>query len=128
MANTKSKTKTTTTSTQYSKPKTSIFLCCFGSHMPKNIEESDPIIPERKRTSRFSWPRIRLKNNMMKSTSKTVPLEASFSEKAQPYPRQGQSQLSIISLHRLHHHLRWFSPSLPIIHLHRQGTERVTIL
>ncbi|XP_057445259.1 uncharacterized protein At5g23160 [Lotus japonicus] len=87
MANTKSKTKTTTTSTQYSKPKTSIFLCCFGSHMPKNIEESDPIIPERKRTSRFSWPRIRLKNNMMKSTSKTVPLEASFSEKAQPYPQ-----------------------------------------
>lgn len=69
--------------TKNSKSKTSIFLCCFRSHIPNkpstndssNVKVSNPI-PKQKKSSWFSWRWIKMK---MKSTSKTVPLEASFS-------------------------------------------------
>lgn len=75
------------------KTKTSIFLCCFGSsHLPNKASTestmklgSDISIPKQKRTSWFSWRRFRIKT---KSTSKTVPLEASFSDnKAHNYSK-----------------------------------------
>ncbi|KHM99062.1 Hypothetical protein glysoja_024362 [Glycine soja] len=69
-----------------SKPKTSIFLCCFGSSSRSSKESSptkgsyDPIISKMKKkstsTSWFSWRRIRLINKNS-ATYKTVPLEAS---------------------------------------------------
>jgi len=72
-----------------SKPKTSIFLCCFGSSHAMESSPTkgsyDPIISEMKKkkkkkstsTSWFSWRRIRL---LKKSSAyKTVPLEASTS-------------------------------------------------
>lgn len=58
------------------KTKTSIFLCCFGSHLPKKEKEPDDHITKQKRSRWFSWLRIGMNT---KSTSKTVPLEASFS-------------------------------------------------
>ncbi|XP_061337804.1 uncharacterized protein At5g23160 [Gastrolobium bilobum] len=73
-------------STKYSKPKTSIFLCCFGSPLPKK-ENYDPI-PKQKKTSWFSWTRIRFNKN---SASKTVPLEASLSVKAHDYKLKSKS-------------------------------------
>ncbi|KAL5070810.1 hypothetical protein RYX36_021697 [Vicia faba] len=60
--------------TKSSKSKTStFFLCCFRSTESSTVEELNPI--PKKRTSWFSWRWIRIKT---KSTSKTVPLEASF--------------------------------------------------
>ncbi|XP_004498125.1 uncharacterized protein [Cicer arietinum] len=75
-----------TNTTQYSKSKTSIFLCCFRSHLPNKpstIKETNSI-PKQKRSSWFSWRRIRIKT---KSTSKTVPLEASFSNVKAQYSK-----------------------------------------
>ncbi|XP_045788348.1 uncharacterized protein At5g23160 [Trifolium pratense] len=60
-----------------SKSKTSIFLCCFGSNDDSTSVKESNYISKEKRSSWFSWRRIRIK---MKSTSKTVPLEASFSQ------------------------------------------------
>ncbi|XP_058728324.1 uncharacterized protein At5g23160 [Vicia villosa] len=57
------------------KSKTSnFFLCCFRSTDSPTVKESNRI-PKKKRTSWFSWRWIRIKT---KSTSKTVPLETSF--------------------------------------------------
>lgn len=80
---------------KYPKPK--IFLCCFGSPSHKKnstdstIEgsESDPI-PKLKRTSWFSWTRIRIKKS---SASKTVPLEASVTVKANYSKSRSKSTL-----------------------------------
>ncbi|KAK7308380.1 hypothetical protein VNO77_41984 [Canavalia gladiata] len=86
------KPKITTTSS--SKPKTSIFLCCFGSSsldMESITKGSDPISKKKKKkTSWFSWRRIRFNNN---SAYKTVPLEASISD--QPHYSKSKSKSTL---------------------------------
>ncbi|KAK7407792.1 hypothetical protein VNO78_09876 [Psophocarpus tetragonolobus] len=80
---------TTQFSSKKSKPKTSVFLCCFGSSHAKEppTKGVDPITNTMKKkkkktsaiTSWFSWRRIRFNKN---SAYKTVPLETSISDHA----------------------------------------------
>lgn len=85
MAKIKTKTKT----------KTSIFLCCFGSHLPKKEKEPDDHITKQKRSRwLFSWLRIRMNT---KSTSKTVPLEASFSNVNKAYSKSRSKSSTVKS-------------------------------
>lgn len=78
-----------------SKSKTSIFLCCFGSNNDSSSVKEANYISKEKSSSWFSWRKIRIK---MKSTSKTVPLEASFSH-VKAYSKS-RSKLSSTTLHK----------------------------
>ncbi|KAK7273738.1 hypothetical protein RIF29_14801 [Crotalaria pallida] len=98
MANTENKSH----HNKYRKQKTcTIFLCCFGSPSNKKaaiestVKDSDPI-PKEKRTSWFSWKRIRIKKN---SASKTVPLEASVPTPVKVHYSKSKSKST------LHHHM-----------------------
>lgn len=86
------KPKDTTT-----KPKTSIFLCCFGSSHAKEstTKGSDPIISKKKKkkTSWFSGRSIRILLIHKKSGSKTMPLEASISDHAHYSKSRSKSTL-----------------------------------
>ncbi|TKY69094.1 hypothetical protein E2542_SST05358 [Spatholobus suberectus] len=90
-----------------SKPKKpSIFLCCFGSsHATESTTKgSVPIskMKKKKKTSWFSWPRIRSNKN---SAYKTVPLEASIPDHAHYSKSKSKSKST------LHH-----KPQAPATH------------